>query len=798
MRGAYLRIAQRMMRKHPGYAVINILGLTIGMASCILMLLFVRHERAFDDFHRNADRIYRLNKVVTPQEGGSERHAITSGPMGPALAADYAEVEQAVRFMPWFGDVLLARGDTTVKSPSVALADANFFEVFAFELIRGDPATVLDAPMTMVLTESTAHRLFGDDDAVGETVTGLNGRAYEISGIAANPPDQSHMEFDAVISWASTRPGETTLDFGWLEDWLPQALYTYILLAPDAAPEDIDAKFPDFMQRRFQRRADQYHLYLQPIGDIYLGSSNVLFGERVRGGNGAYVQVASVVAVLILLIACVNFVNLVTARSSRRAKEVGVRKVLGADRPQLTRQFLTEAMLTATIATIFAALLVELARPLIEGVSGKDLALSTLGLPMLIGLLVGLPIVVGILSGFYPAAVLSAFRPVRALSGYEGPRANPVLPRALVTAQFAISVVLISGTIVIYNQLSYVQNRDLGFDAAQVVSVTIGSTSISDQFDAFKSEVLRHPQVVSATGSNSIPGLSLMGFTLQPEGKPQTETWNASALRVDDFELLDTFGMEMAEGRYLSADFPSDSTGSVVVNETLAEMLGWSDPVGRALDISGETRGARVVGVLKDYHHTSLRHPIAPMAVYFAPRGQMLSVRVSGDNVQGVIAHLRSTWERFESRHPFEYSFVDEALSAQYAGDRQLMQALLAFAVLAVFVACLGLFGLTTFSAERRMKEIGMRKVLGASVGSILLLLSRDLARSVLLALCIGAPVAYLLVQRWLSDYAYHLPLGPGPFIVTGFVALVVAMLTISYQSARVATRNPVKSLRYE
>ena len=792
----YLKSAWRNTVRQKGYAALNVAGLALGLGCCLLIALWVQDEHAYDRFHTQGDRIYRLDKIATPPTGGSERHALSSGPMGPTMQAEFPEVEAAVRLLPWFDDVLIERGETVLATPDVVFADANVFSVFSFRLLRGSPATALADPLSIVLTEHMAHALFGEADPIGQTIVGLNDLTYTVTGIVEDAPAHSHLRYNAFVSWASVVPGNGALEFGWLDEWRPQSLFTYLLLRPEADPAALEAKFPAFMQAHFAERADQYAFYLQPLHDVYLGSSDVLFQRSMVHGNRTYVYVLSVVALLILLIACVNFINLATARAGRRATEVGVRKAIGARRPQLVGQFLSEVLLLVGVALVLALGLAEAVRPAFNAFTGKAVGALTWLAPGPLAVLAALGLAVGLAAGLYPALVLSGFRPVRALNS-DASVGGRDFRKVLVTAQFAASIVLLAGTFVVYHQMAYVQTRHPGYDRAQVVVLPTGGTALADQFEAFKTEVLRSPHVTAAAGSNSVPGEDLMSFGLLPEGRASEEGWTANVLLLDDDDLPGTYGMEMAAGRFLDSDRAADSS-AIVVNETLARSLGWADPIGKRLDVAGEGRARTVVGVVRDFQTASLRQPIGPLFMILDGRGSNLSVRITGDDVPGTLAHLRATWERFEPRHPFEYRFLDSDFARLYATDRRLMQTLGLFALIAILVACLGLFGLAAYTAEQRTKEIGVRKVLGATVASLVGLLSRDFLRLVLVASVVAVPVAWYAMERWLDGFAYRIALGPVVFLLAGGIALLIALATVAGQALRAAHIDPVKSLRAE
>ncbi len=512
-----------------------------------------------------------------------------------------------------------------------------------------------------------------------------------------------------------------------------------------------------------------------------------------------YVYIFSAIAALILLIACINFMNLSTARATKRAREVGVRKVLGAFRTQLARQFLGESILLSLLALILATTLVEVVLPYFNEFTNKALEFDVLNNPFMLWGLLGITFFVGVVSGLYPALALSGFRPVHVLRGIWKGGAKGATPRKiLVTLQFAISIALIAGTVIIYQQMRFMQNKNLGFHKGQIVVLPIGSTDIPEHAQAFRNELLRHPNIKHAAGSNSVPGVNMMSFTLRPEGKPEDEDWTAYAIRIDDTALLETYGLELAAGRYFSPKYATDVTNGVVINETLAKSLGWQEPIGKHLDISGELQNGKVIGVVKDFHMKSLHHPIEPMLFYFASRWGNLSLRISGEDIPGTIKFLRKTWQEFDSRHPFEYYFLDQQFAQFYDSEQRLMQTSGLFSILAIFIACLGLFGLAAYTSEQRTKEIGVRKVLGATVSNIVILLSREFTRLVAISFLVAAPIAYFAANRWLQDFAYRINIPLWSFVLAGMIALLIAMFSVSFQAMKAAFTNPVDALRYE
>ena len=791
-----VRLATRRLGRDAGYTALNIGGLAVGLACCLLIAMWVGDERAHDRFHTKSERLYRLNKINTQPTGEQSHEALSSGPMAPTLVADFPEVEAAVRILPWWGEVLLQRDEMSLPVSDVTFADANLFEVFDFQLLRGDPATALDAPLSIVLTEGLAHTFFGDDDPLGETLVGQGDLVYTITGIVEDTPLESHLQYSAFVSWASVAPGNGALEMDWLMRWLPQTLFTYVLLQPDADPAALESKLPSFMETHFADRAEQYHLYLQPLEEIYLNSTDILYQRSMALGNQMHVTVLSVVALLILLIACVNFMNLATARAGRRAGEVGVRKSVGAQRSQLIVQFLGEAFVLVALSLGVALVLVEGIRPWFNALIGTSVKPFAWTTPSVLAAILGLGMTVGLVAGLYPAFVISAFRPTRALkhdAGGGGRRFRQVL----VTVQFAASIALLAGTALVVRQMQYVQSENPGYDREQIVVLPTGPTSIAEQAAAFKEELLRHPSILRVSASSNVPGESIGTYSIEPEGRLGDEGLTAALMMLDDAKFLETYGLTMASGRFFDSARAADSS-AVVINEAMARSLGWTESVGRRFDVSGELEGGTVIGVVEDFQMASMHQEIEPLVVVLQPRPYNVSVRIAGGESASALAHLRTTWERFETRYPFEYAFLDDAFADLYESDQQLMQTLGVFAGLAILIACFGLLGLAAYTAERRKKEIGVRRVLGASVPSIVGLLSRDYLKLVVVGFVVAVPLAYIAAERWLASFAYRIDIGASSFAFAGGIVLAIAALTVGIHALRAATADPIRALRAE
>lgn len=797
----YLKIAVRHLKQHKGYTSINVAGLAVGMACCMLIYLFVQDERQYDRFHENADRIYR---VVNDRQVGDNitARAWTPPAMGPTLREEFPEVLEAVRFFA-LGKTLVERDEMQAFERNVVLADSSVFKVFSFQLTQGDPATALTAPHSLVLSRSMAQKYFGEEDPLGQTLTLSGDDVFTITGIFEDLPAQSHLQIDLMGSFSTMR---SFVSEERLSNWIWQQFYNYVLLPEGYNPALLEAKLPDLLTRYADPETTPHGFTyqssrLQPLTDIYLHSANLEFDNGPRG-NITYVYSFSAIALFILLIACFNFMNLATARSMRRAKEVGLRKVIGAQRGQLIRQFLGESVLMALLALTLAILLVHLILPVFNAFTGKAIALNyAQNIGFVLGLLAGC-LTVGLFAGSYPALFLSSFAPIKVLKGHGSSEGGlTVLRKGLVVAQFVISTMLIVGTGVVYQQFSYLQNKSLGFEAEQVVVLQLRGDMRRNQ-DAIKAELLQHPGVVSAAASWGVPGEWAAGDGIR---LPNSDTQWSINMMLGDHDFIDTYEMTLAAGRGFSRDFSTDAQEAFILNETAARSQGWSpeEAVGQELLwdewSTGEVREGHVIGVVRDFHFRSLHQTIEPLVLLMdAPSLGLVSVRIRPENMEATLGHLQMVWETWAPARPFEYEFLDADLAEEYIAEQRLGTLASVFAGLAILIACLGLFGLAAFTAERRTKEIGVRKVLGASVPGVVVLLSKDFTRLVLVAFVVAVPLAYLSMQRWLEGFAYHVDIGIGVFLLAGGAVLGIAWLTVSYQSIKAAVVNPVKSLRYE
>jgi len=795
----HLKIAFRNIKKYKVFSAINIVGLAVGIACSILIWLFVIHERSYDRFHENADRIYRLALRATLGDTKIDQ-AQTSSEVFRRLTAEFPEIEKGVKFHNP-GRIPVILDDRTFYESRFYAVDAPFFEVFSFPLIHGDPQTVLAEPNTMVLSHATAEKYFGTTDVVGETIqadfsNGVGRTVFEVTGVTEDVPENSHFHYDVLVSSASFPALINS------QDWAGTHFVTYLLLRPGISREGFEAKLKEFTRRNLGGRGfdewvaegNYWEYYLQPITEIHLNSD--LKGEFEANGSQTDIVVFSVISVIILLIACINFMNLSTAKSSLRAKEVGVRKVVGSGRKALIRQFLSESVLLSYIALGLGLAAIQILLPAYRHFVGRRLSMPYLENAAVIPSLLGLGLVVGLISGSYPAFFLSSFPPISVFRGGSG-RGGSLLRNILVVFQFAISIFLIAGTLIVFQQLKYFQNKRLGFEKQQVMVVR-NPGALGGGTAAFKEALRRNSRVTQVSGSNTLPGRRFENMIFV--SKDVANKFNLN-LCVCDHDYLETLKLKMAEGRFFSREFSTD-TRAVILNERAVEALGWKDPLNKIIWTTGVGE-LTVIGVIEDYHYESLHQAIRPLALLLAEGGlqdaqNYISVRLRTEDVFSTVRDIGDAWSRFAPGAPFEYSFLDQDYDDLYANEEQIRSLFSVFSFLAVFISCLGLFGLASFVADRRTKEIGVRKVLGATVTNIVLHLTKGFVKGIVLANLIAWPLAYFAMNRWLQRFAYRIEIGVGVFILSGVLALGIAFLTVSFHTIRAAVANPVDSLRYE
>ena len=799
----YLKITLRNIRKHRGFTFINVAGLAIGLACCLLIAMYVLDELSFDRFHRHLDRLYRVTVTYGTPAEPLKHNSNTQGILGPVLAEEVPGIAAAVRMIDQ--QLLLRYGDRQYQESRVIAADGEFFRLFSYPLLQGDPQTALRAPGSIVLTAAAAQKYWGNENPIGKTLIVNNQYELTVTGLLAEPPRNSSFNFEMLISMSTLERGAPDWMF---KNWAAFNFQTYVLLQENANPGQVETNFPGLLDKHtgqlFHDLNMTAEMHLEPLRDLYLYSplSNSLGPQ----GSRNHVLIFSLIALFILLVAVINFMNLATARSVERAREVGVRKTVGASRGQLAGQFLAEALLLTLLALVVVVALAELAMPLFRILSGKALELQfsfnsqpgKLSLPLVLALAT----VVGLLAGAYPALVLSEFHPVEVLKGaFRSGRRGASLRRWLVVLQFGISIALVTATLVVYQQLRYMQQQELGYNSEQVLLLDFGGDAqVIRQLSTLKTEFKRLPFVEAVSASQSVPGKGMPdagGVFRDADGEERN---TSIKLYLIDFDFVDLYDFQLLAGRKLSADVAGDSLAGLLVNEAAVAAYGYDSPeaiLGAQGNFWGRT--GEVVGVVKNFHQYSLQHPIVPIALRYQPEyATRLSLRLHSDNYRQALADLETLWKTLVPQRPFNYTFLDENFNRQYQAEMLFGRLFSSFSVLAIVIACLGLFGLAAFSTEQRTKEIGIRKVLGASMGEVLLLLSRDFLKLVVIAFLLVTPLSYLVLRSWLQGFAYRVELGADVFLLAGLLALLTALGSIAYQAIRAALRNPVEALRYE
>ena len=809
----YFKIAFRNLWKNKGYSSINIFGLAIGLATCLLITLYVTDELSYDRQFKNSDRIYRISSDI--RFGGGDLHMTqTSDMMGQLLKKDYPQVEEYARLFANDGNKLIKKGNEFIDEPRVTNADSTFFTVFQLPVIEGDTRTALNEPNTVVVTESIARKYFGAVNVLGKIVEVKNGETttpYKVTAVLKDLPHNSHLNFDFFFSMKN-------VDYQWGQ-LTSHNFHTYLLLKPGADYKALEKKFDEYINNyvlpyvqqfikvknidELKKSGNNLQYSLMPLTKIHLYSD--FSYEITPSGNIQYVYIFSAVALFILLIACINFMNLSTARSASRGKEVGIRKVLGTERKTLIAQFLVESTITAFISLLIAIVIAWLVLPLFNDVAAKSLSVKDLLNIKILPFIILLPFVVGLLAGSYPALFLSKFKPIVVLKGNTNTgfkKSN--LRNVLVVFQFATSIMLIIGTIIVYSQLQYIQTKKLGFNKDQVLIID-GAYALNNNVQAFKNEVLAMPGVISGTISSYLPvtNSSRSDNTYSKEAVMDTkngidmQTWGI------DYDYIKTMGMEIVMGRNFSKDFGADSS-ALIITETTAKLLGYADPIGKMIYAPSNAANdntlypREIIGVVKDFHFESLRQKLGPLCMRLRNSTGLASFKVTAGSTKNLVQQIENKWKILAPGMPFSYRFMSDSFNDMYRSEQRAGTIAIVFAILAILIACLGLFGLVTYMAEQRNKEIGIRKVLGASVTNVVTMLSKDFLILVIIAAVLAFPLAWWAMNKWLLDFEYRVNISVWVFVIAGVVALLIALITVSFQAIKAAIANPVKSLRSE
>ena len=789
----YIKVALRSLLKSRGTSVINIVGLSIGMACCIIIFLFVQNEMGYDKFHSKADSIFRVLTIDEALGVSSNLVGITLPALGEDMDNDFPEVVQRVRMIPQ-GRQLINYEQQGFYTEHFAYAEPTLFSMFDFKLVDGDTEKALTEPNTVVMSQAMAEKTFAGEPAIGKRIDIGNQSGLEVVGIMEDVPQNSHLNFDVVVSMQQS---DTTSGFAqFLRSWQSISMVTYVELANPTSEDNVETKMEELI--RANDVGENFKVTLQPLADVHLKSSGILFENyNLNKTDISYVYTLAAVGLFVILIASFNFMNLSTARSANRAQEVGVRKVFGAFRAQLINQFMIESVVLCVVSFLIALVLVSLTGGLVNLPIEQNLALYFLSNPQWLGGALLFVLLLGIFSGSYPALLLSSFNPIAILRGsFKTSSKGVVLRKSLVIFQFTISIIMIIGTAIVYDQLQHQRNIDKGFDPEQVVTLNVGHPSLQQSLPVLINKLEQSPDILSTARTGGMPGRTFGRRGMVPEGASQEDTWIVSVLNFDE-KFMDLMDMEVVDGRGFNIDMQTDQQQAVLINEAMAKELTWDEPVGKKLTFGQQEQ--TVIGVVKDFHFANMRHKIEPLAMFFNPTGGgNLAVKFNASNTSETISFLQSSWDEVFPNSPLEYRFFNEEFGQQFASDERFGKLVFSFTWLAIFIACLGLFGLSAFTAEQKTKEIGVRKVLGASVGGIVLLLSKQFSQLIVVAIVLAIPVAYYLMSQWLSDYEYRVDINWTWFVISAIVALFIALSTVTYQSVRAASINPSKSLRYE
>lgn len=792
-----IKIAIRSILKDKTYSAINILGLTIGITCSLFLLMYILNETSYDKYHANADRIYRIvSKIKEPDNAFT--WAVAQIPLAVELKDNYPEVENAVRFFST-GRTLYKNGDKQFFEEDFYLTDSTAFEMFSYSVLAGDVNTMLDAPFSLVLTESMAKKYFGDELPLGKSIQNQQDEEFKITGVIKDVPLNSHFRFDALIS-KSTRP-----DFTTNTNWGNFGVYTYIQLPTGYELGKMYDVFDKILKEKvntiFEPVGITVKYELQKITDIHLHSK--IQDEAEAGGDISYIYIFSAVAAFMLIIACINYMNLATARSANRAKEVGVRKVMGSQRRQLIYQFITESLVLAFAALALSLILIYALLPLFNEMANKQLPFSEITQPVVLLSLLGIIFFVGIVGGSYPAFYLSGFNPVAVLKGKLSARGGSVILRkSLVVLQFSISVFMLISTLIVFNQLNYMRNKDLGFDKARVVRLSLTRETIGNAA-VFMERLKQVPEIEGVGRANSSPGQGIGKLLMKVEDNNGTLVDRGVDLFGADYDFVPTMGMEIVQGRNFSRDVQSDTTFAVLVNEAMVKRMAWDEPIGKRFEFGGGPDGPRerkVIGVIKDYHQNSLYDEIEPLMIIRGDRLRFVFAKTKGGDVRQSLASMEKVWKEVFPNNPFEYIFLDQDFNLQYKTDEKRSTIFTVFSSLTILIACLGLLGLAAFSTEQRTKEIGIRKVIGASMAGLVTLVSKEFFLLVGIGLVLAFPFARYFTDTWLQNFAYRIELKQQwpTFLVSALLAFVVTMVTVGYHVIRTALSNPVNSLRNE
>jgi len=780
---SYIKIALRKIRRHKTYSFINVAGLAVGMSACILILLWVQNELSYDRFHEKADQLFRAVEHERMSNSRTLSYPLFPTGFGSAFKSDYPQVLETVRFRRSRGRIVRV-GDNSFYEDNFAFADPELLKIFTFPLLQGSSDTVLSAPSSIVLTEGMAQKYFGEKDPIGQVIQVDGTHEFQVTGVLKTIPHNSQIRFDFVVPFIALE------QYGWeMDDWGSYGIHTYVLLNEHTDYQKFNIQIEGFLKKYDEDTI--MTVSLQPLTRVHLHSAGI--SASGTEGDIKYVYIFSLIAFFILLMACVNFMNLTTARSENRAREVGVRKVVGAKRRNLIFQFFGESILLALLALIFAVGLAQLTLPAFNSLTGKEMTFQIFTQQVLVLGLLGIAALTGVIAGSYPALFLSSFQPIKTLrTRFSSGTCGGLFRKTLVVSQFVLTICLVIATVIVNRQMHYIRNMDLGIEKDHILCLDLRG-GLEERYQVLKNEISRNMSVIAVTAASDAPAGNHRSMSLNDwEGRDTDAHYLLDILSVDH-DYLKVFGLNLVEGRFFRAEEISGEQIPIVVNETAIKAMGMMDPIGKRV------RGFRIIGVIKDYHFDSLHHAITPLGMIYAPDDyDSLLVKIQPGNLSETLATLKKSWLEVAPEYPFEFRFLDESIDELYKNDQKVGKVINIATVLALFIACLGLFGMASFSAEQRTKEIGIRKVFGASIPSIFFLLSKQFSKWVIAANLVAWPVAYFVMSKWLSGFAFHTSLNILFFVFAAAVALMIAMISVSYQTLKAALANPIHSLRHE
>jgi len=789
-----LLVALRNFKKDKWYSLLNILGLTIGITFSLLLIFYIKDELSYDRYNENGGRLYRIASYVKEQDKPEMKWAISQFVLAPALKKDYPEVEEAVR-MVGNGKTMYKNGDLRIYEDKIFTTDSNYFRVFTQQFIEGDPKTALIAPRSIVVTQTMAEKFFGAGKSyLGKSLENDKGDVFKITGVIKDVPKNSHLVFNALIS-ISTLPKD------YQNNWGGFGIYNYVLLKPNTNPQAFEKKmlpmYDKYMAPIFAKFNVKIHYGVQKVTDIHLHSD--LTSEPEELGNMSYIYTFATVAFFMLLIACINYMNLATARSARRAKEIGIRKVTGSSKSQLIAQFLIESGLMAVLALVLSMGAIAACLGIFNQLSGKFITFGSLLQPGTFFILLGVILFVGLVGGSYPAFYLSGFNPLAVLKGKLASKGgSAIFRKILVVKQFALSICMLVSTFIVFDQLQYMREVDLGFDKQQVLSITANANGdVRAKIQAFREELRKNPQILSTSTSQAVPGASINFNLFSIETNKGFVDKGIDCYAADE-DYFKTLGIKISKGRNFNG--AGDTLRSIIVNENMAKYFGWDQPIGKRVKYPGDTSQfyLEVVGVIKDFNQKSLYNPITPLMIFYTPNSNGIQVKVNANNIPATVASIEATWNKIFPELPFSYTFLDQDFDSQYAADQKRGKIFTAFSVLTIAITCLGLLGLIAFTTEQRQKEISIRKILGAGLAEIIPLITRNFVFLVGISCIIAFPVAYFFMHSWLKIFPYNTGLSTLPFICSALIVLAITLLTVTFHTVKASLANPTKSLRAE